>query len=299
MNILTTPESRFKDLRDYPFKPNYHEVDTGLNMHYLDEGRGSVVLLLHGEPSWSYLYRKMIPVLVNAGFRVIAPDLIGFGKSGKPDKQEDYSYKKHLDWLKALLFKLGLKNINLFCQDWGGLLGLRIVGDDESLFSTITVSNTFLPRTGIPANEAFKKWRHFSQTSPRFSCGRVVQMATVSNLPDEVIAAYEAPFPDDTYKAAARVFPTLVPFDGEDPDYEIHNCDKAWKTLENWNKPFLTLFGDSDPIMKDGDVFFQMKVPGAQGQAHQIIKDGGHFIQEEKGEELARLMVDFIETNKS
>lgn len=299
MNILNTPESQFKNLRDYPFKPNYCEVQTGLNMHYLDEGSGPVVLLLHGEPSWSYLYRKMIPILVGAGFRVIAPDLIGFGKSGKPDKQEDYSYKKHLDWLKELLFKLELNNINLFCQDWGGLLGLRIVGEDESLFSTITVSNTFLPRTGIPANEAFKKWRHFSQVSPHFSCGGVVQMATVSDLPDEVIAAYEAPFPDDTYKAAARVFPTLVPFDGEDPYSEIPNCDKAWKALENWNKPFLTLFGDSDPIMKGGDLFFQMKVPGAKGQAHQIIKDGGHFIQEEKGEELARLMVDFIETNKS
>ncbi|MGB5818128.1 MAG: haloalkane dehalogenase [Saonia sp.] len=294
MNILTTPDSRFEGLTDYPFVPNYCEVQPGLRMHFVDEGSGPVILLLHGEPSWSYLYRKMIPILVDAGFRTIAPDLIGFGKSDKPDNQEDYSYQKHVDWLKTLLSKLELKSIHLFCQDWGGLTGLRIAAEEESLFNSIVVSNTFLPRTGVYANEAFKKWRYFSQNTPHFSSGGVLQLGTVSNLSDEVIAAYDAPFPDDSYKAGARVFPKLVPFDGEDPYNAIPACDAAWEILEKWEKPFLTLFGDSDPIMKGGDLFFQAKVPGAKGQAHQIIKDAGHFIQEEKGAELSHLIIGFI-----
>lgn len=294
MKILKTPESRFKDLKEYPFVPKYCKVAPDLEMHYVDEGSGPIVLLLHGEPSWSYLYRKMIPILVDHGFRAIAPDLIGFGKSDKPVSQEDYSYENHLKWLKGFLTKLELNELHLFCQDWGGLLGLRIATEMESHFETITVSNTFLPRTGIFANEAFLKWRHFSQSSPDFDTGKVLQMATVATLSDEVIEAYNAPFPDDSYKAGARVFPMLVPFDGEDPFNAIPVCDAAWKVLERWEKPFLTLFGDSDPIMKGGDLFFQAKVPGAKGQPHQIIKDGGHFIQEEKGEELAKILVDFL-----
>jgi haloalkane dehalogenase len=294
MKILSTPVSQFENIQDFPFVPNFCEVEKGLNMHFVDEGKGPIVLLLHGEPSWSYLYRKMIPILVAAGYRVIAPDLIGFGKSDKPINKEAYSFKSHLSWLQTLLSKLQLKDIHLFCQDWGGLLGLRTVGDDENLFSSITVSNTFLPLTGIPANEAFKKWRHFSQVSPEFSAAAVLQMGTVSELSKEVLAAYDAPFPTEEYKAGARIFPTLVPFDGEDPYNEIPNCDKAWKVLEKWEKPFLTLFGDSDPIMRGGDMFFQMKVPGAKGQAHAIIKDGGHFIQEEKGEELAGHLLAFL-----
>ncbi len=297
MNILTTPEARFKNIKDYPFKPNYCEVASGLQMHYVDEGTGPIVLLLHGEPSWSYLYRKMIPILVDGDYRVIAPDLIGFGKSAKPDQQEDYSFSNHFKWLSSFIEKTELTNIHLFCQDWGGLLGLRIAAAQASLFSTIIVSNTFLPRTGVYANDAFRKWRDFSQKTPNFSAGGILQMATVSQLDDEVIAAYEAPFPDDTYKAGARVFPMLVPFDGEDPHKEIPACDAAWKIWEAWEKPFLTLFADSDPIMKGGDLFFQAKVPGARGQAHQIIKEAGHFIQEDKGEELAPLIIEFIQHN--
>lgn len=297
MNILTTPESRFEGLKDYPFKPNYCEVQEGLNMHYIDEGSGPVVLLLHGEPSWSYLYRKMIPILVDAGFRTVAPDLIGFGKSDKLAEQEDYTFQKHLDWVKSLLEKLQLTKINLFCQDWGGLIGLRIAGEQPSLFSTLITSNTMLPRTGVHANDAFKKWRDFSQKTPHFSAGGILQLGTVSNLSDAVIAAYDAPFPDDSFKAGARVFPKLVPFDGDDPYSAIPACDAAWKVLEEWEKPFLTLFGDSDPIMRGGDLFFQAKIPGAKGRPHQVIKDAGHFIQEEKGEELAVLLIHFIKSN--
>ncbi|WP_430968714.1 haloalkane dehalogenase [Spongiimicrobium sp. 2-473A-2-J] len=298
MKVLRTPESCFESLADYPFKPYYHEVAKGLRMHYVDEGEGPIVLLLHGEPSWSYLYRKMIPILVEAGFRTIAPDLIGFGKSDKPVRQEDYSYQSHVDWLKALISGLNLSDIHLFCQDWGGLTGLRIAAEEEALFSSIIASNTLLTRTGVYANDAFKQWRDFSQKTPHFSAGKVLQLGTVSNLSEQVIAAYDAPFPDDSFKAGARVFPKLVPFDGEDPYGAIPACDAAWKVLERWEKPFLTLFGDSDPIMRGGDLFFQAKVPGTKGQPHQTITDAGHFIQEEKGEELAQRMVVFLKHSK-
>ncbi len=297
MNVLSTPTSRFKDITDYPYGPNYCEVAPRLQMHYVDEGKGLVVLFLHGEPSWSYLYRKMIPILVKAGFRAIAPDLIGFGKSDKPDDLSAYSFEKHVAWLKALILSLKLKDINLFCQDWGGLAGLRLAAENEQLFATITASNTFVPRTGMKANEAFLKWRHFSQTTPDFHAGGVLQMGTVSQLPDEVIAAYDAPFPDDSFKAGARVFPKLVPFDGDDFDGALPACDAVWDVLEQWEKPFLTLFGDSDPIMRGADSYFQSKVPGAKGQPHQIIKSAGHFIQEDKGEELASLLTAFLNAN--
>ncbi|NHF58089.1 haloalkane dehalogenase [Flavobacteriaceae bacterium TP-CH-4] len=294
MNVLSTPTSLFGNIRDYPFCPHYCEVAPGLNMHYVDEGKGKTILLLHGEPSWSYLYRKMIPILVEAGFRTIAPDLIGFGKSDKPIEPSAYSFEKHVTWLKALISHLKLTDINLFCQDWGGLAGLRLAAENEHLFATITASNTFVPRTGMKANEAFLKWRHFSQTTPHFHAGGVLQMGTVSRLSDEVIAAYDAPFPDDSYKAGARIFPKLVPFDGDDFDNQLPACDAAWKVLERWEKPFLTLFGDSDPIMHGAETYFQAKVPGAQGQPHRIIKGAGHFIQEDKGEELASTLADFI-----
>jgi len=297
MKILTTPADRFVGLKDYPFDANYIEVQENLKMHYVDEGKGPLIVLLHGEPSWSYLYRKMIPILVDADFRVIAPDLIGFGKSDKPSEVTDYSFQNHMNWLSQLFIQLNLENAHLFAQDWGGLLGLRMAGEQGHLFSSITVSNTFLPRTGVFANDAFKKWRDFSQQTPHFSSAGVLQMATVSELSKETLAAYEAPFPDDSYKAGARIFPTLVPFDGEDPYSALPACDSAWKNLELWEKPFLTLFADSDPIMKGGDFFFQAKVPGTKGQPHQTIVNAGHFVQEDKGEELAQLLSNFIKAN--
>ncbi len=297
MKIVNTPDSYFEDLKDYPFEPNYYEVQLGLRMHYIDEGEGPIVLLLHGEPSWSYLYRKMIPVLVENGFRCIAPDLIGFGKSSKIVGKEHYSFQLHLNWLQSLLKKLSLSSINLFCQDWGGLLGLRTVADFPDWFKTVAISNTFLPKSGINASPAFLRWREFSQNASSFDCAGVLQMGTVSILNGESLKAYNAPFPDDTFKDAAKIFPALVPFDGEDPENEIPNCDKAWSVLEKWEKPFITLFGDSDDIMKDGDLFFQSKVPGAKGQPHKLIENAGHFIQEDKGEVLAMLLSDFVKNN--
>lgn len=297
MKIINTPDSYFENLKDYPFAANYHEVQEGLRMHYVDEGEGQTILLLHGEPSWSYLYRKMIPILVGNGFRCIAPDLVGFGKSSKIVGKEHYTFKSHLGWLTSLLEHLNLMDVHLFCQDWGGLLGLRSVVNNPDMFSTITVSNTFLPHSGIKATAAFIQWRNFSQNSPFFDCAGVLQMGTVSTLNGDILKAYNAPFPDDSYKDGAKTFPALVPFDDEDAHNEIPNCDAAWKVLSTWDKPFLTLFGDSDDIMKNGDLFFQSRVPGAKGQSHKLIENAGHFIQEDKGEELAALLSDFIKSN--
>jgi haloalkane dehalogenase len=296
MKFQSTPLSAFKNLLDYPFTPNFIEVEEGMKMHYVDEGSGPVVLLLHGEPSWSYLYRKMIPVLVDNGFRVLAPDLIGFGKSDKPTEQSDYTYENHLRWLKQLVLGLELDHINLFCQDWGGLLGLRMVADHSDQFDRVVVANTFLPKSGIKTNEAFAQWRDFSQNAPEFQSGKIIQMATTTNLSPEVIAAYDAPFPDDSYKAGARVFPLLVPFDDSDTFGVLPKCDEAWADLCQFEKPFLTLFSDSDPIMSGLEKIFQKVVPGTKGQAHKIIENAGHFLQEDKGEEIAHLMSDFIKT---
>ena len=294
--IKRTPESRFEDLKDYPFQSRYREVQEGLNMHYLDEGPkdGPCVLLLHGEPSWSYLYRKMIPELTGRGYRCIAPDLIGFGKSDKPLRQEDYSYQAHFNWLSTLLAKLQLKDIILFCQDWGGLLGLRIVADQPELFSMVIASNTFLPTGEFAANESFLKWRAFSQSSPKFDIGKVIDMGTVQDLSPEVISAYNAPFPSEEFKAGARVFPMLVPIEKDDPQAEANRA--AWKVLAQWKKPFLTVFGTGDPIMRGVEKIFQKLVPGTQGQEHKLL-DAGHFIQEEKGEELAEIIDAFYRKN--
>ena len=294
--IIRTPESRFDHLPAYNFTPNYLEIDNDLRMHYLDEGgkEKPIILLLHGEPSWSFLYRKMIPILSDNGFRVIAPDLIGFGKSDKYVDQEAYSYQKHLEWVTHFIEKLDLKNIILFCQDWGGLLGLRILTELKERFSMVIASNTALPTADRPMPESFMQWREFSQYSKKFNIGQVLNMGTLEELTDEVIAAYNAPFPSEEYKAGARIFPTLVPIDSNDPEAVKNRM--AWKELMKWQKPFLTIFGDGDPIMKGVEKAFQKLVPGTKGQNHTIL-NAGHFIQEEKGEELAELIVEFYRSN--
>jgi haloalkane dehalogenase len=296
MTIINTPDARFENLPDYPFAPNYLDVGDGLKMHYVDEGPhdGKVVLLLHGEPSWSFLYRKMIPVFVAAGYRTIAPDLIGFGKSSKPTEQSDYSYAKHLKWMDVFVKTLDLQGINAFLQDWGGLIGLRNALANEDRYSSITVGNTFLSTGEEGANEAFMQWQIFSQKSPHFDIGTILQKATVSELSPEVVAAYNAPFPDETYKAGARIFPTLVPITADAP--EARNNKMAWGKLVQWTKPFLTLFSDTDPIMNGLEKYFIKHVPGAKGQPHEIIKGGGHFLQEDKGEEIAEKMINFLQS---
>ena len=264
-------------------------------MHYIAEGEGPVVLLLHGEPSWAYLYRKMIPGLVAAGLRVIVPDLIGFGKSDKPSEQSDYTYARHIQWTQALLYHLQLKDINIFIQDWGGLIGLRLVTANPDNFASIVAGNTMLPTGTVTPPQAFLDWQKFATTSPKFDVATVLQRATTSDLSTEILAAYNAPFPTEEYKAGARIFPALVPTSEKDPESE--NNKASWGILCQWKKPFLTLFSDQDPITKGGEQVFQKLIPGTKNQDHQMVS-GGHFLQEDQGELLAQLMIKFYQKNK-
>ena len=293
METLRTPDDRFANLPGYPFAPHYVEVD-GLRIHYIDEGpRGAApVLLLHGEPSWSYLYRKMVPVLTAAGHRAVAPDLVGFGRSDKPVRREDYTYQRHVDWMRGVIEQLDLRSITLVSQDWGGLIGLRLAAEHPQRFARIVTANTFLPTGDTPPGEAFEMWKKYSQETPDFHVGGIVRGGCATDLAPEIIAAYDAPFPDDRYKAGARQFPMLVPSSPDDPASAPNR--KAWEVLRRWDKPFLTAFSDSDPITHGADRFFQAAIPGAKGQPHTTIVGGGHFLQEDKGEDLAKVVVDFI-----
>ena len=301
MEYLRTPDSQFADLVGFSFAPHYLEVDDSeggqLRVHYLDEGPkdGEVMLLLHGEPSWCYLYRKTIPALIAQGYRVIAPDLIGFGRSDKPTKRSDYTYERHLNWLKETIEQLNLSNVTLVCQDWGGLLGLRIVAENPVQYARVLATNTFLPTGDIEPSEAFLNWQKFSQESPKFPAAGIIKGATVTPLTPEIINAYNAPFPDESYKEGARQFPVLVPVSPDDPETIANR--KAWEVLEEFDKPFLTAFSDSDPVTAGGDKYMQKKIPGCAGQAHTVIKDGGHFVQEDKGEELAEIIIQFVKAN--
>ncbi len=286
MLVLRTPESRFDHLPGYDFAPHYFDVEPGLRMHYVDEGPrdGRIMLLLHGEPSWSYLYRKMIGPLVKAGFRAIAPDLIGFGKSDKPASTSDYSYARHVTWVTTLMTALDLRNITLVCQDWGSLVGLRVAAENEERFARIVVANGFLPTARQPVPPAFKIWRAFAKLSPFFPIGRIVASGCVTKLSPELRRAYDAPFPSAEYKAGARIFPALVPTEERDPAVPANRA--AWEVLGRWQKPFLTLFGKNDPILGRADKVLQEHVPGAKGQPHERFW-GGHFVQEDRGEYLA------------
>ncbi len=297
MDFLRTPEARFDNLSEFPFAPHYIEI-SGLRMHYLDEGppAGAPVLLLHGEPSWSYLYRKMIPVLAGAQLRVIAPDLFGFGRSDKPVNRSDYTYKFHVDSVAEFFQALDLTDVTLVCQDWGGLIGLRVAAENPSRFARIVAANTFLPTGDRKTPEAFFQWREYSQSVPEFHVGGILRGGCVSELPEDVVAAYNAPFPDESFKAGARAFPMLVPVSPDDPASPANR--RAWEVLSAWQKPFLTAFSDSDPITAGGDRVFQKLIPGAEGQKHVTIADAGHFLQEDKGEELARVVVEFIAANQ-
>ncbi len=298
MKTVRTPDDRFEDLPDYNFEPHYAKVD-GLRMHYLDEGPqdGETVLLLHGEPSWCYLYRHMIPPLTEAGLRVVAPDLIGFGRSDKPVSKSDYSYAGHVDWTREFIELLDLSGITLFCQDWGSLIGLRLAAENERRFARIALGNGGLPTGDQSMPNAFMKWRAFALHSPYFPIGKIVQKGTTTNLRDEVVAAYDAPFPSRKFKAGARMFPALVPIRPDDPASEANR--KAWAAFGRWEKPFLTAFSDRDPITRGGDRVWQKHVPGARGQKHVTIEGAGHFLQEDKGEELAKILVEFIETDRA
>ncbi len=301
MQTLRTPDECFANLPGYDFSPNYLQIDDDdggeLRVHYVDEGNASAdpVLMLHGEPSWSYLYRKMIPIVVEAGHRAIAPDLPGFGRSDKPVERSDYTYQRHVNWMQSVIDSLDLNNITLVCQDWGGLIGLRLVAENPERFARVVAANTFLPTGDGEPSEAFLNWRKFSQEVPEFPTGMIINGATTTELSPDIIAAYDAPFPEESYKAGARQFPTLVPASPDDPASDSNRA--AWEVLKAWDKPFLTAFSDSDPVTAGGDDAFKAMIPGCNGQAHTTIENGGHFLQEDQGERLAEVVNAFIAAN--
>ena len=297
MEYLRTPDDRFERLLDYPFVPHYVDVG-GLRMHYVDEGPADAppVLMLHGEPTWSYLYRHMIPVCAAAGHRVIAPDLIGFGKSDKPTRIDDYSYQSHMDWMLSLLDQLALTRITLVCQDWGSLLGLRLAAENPDRFRAIVVGNGMLPTGDQTVPAAFKLWKNFAIYSPVFPVSRIIDAASFRKLGPDEKRAYEAPFPNRKYKAGARAFPKLVPVTPNDPATRANRT--AWESLKQWRKPFLTTFSNGDPITRGGDKYMQEQVPGAKGQPHQTLT-GGHFLQEDSPVAFAQAVNQLIATQPS
>ena len=283
MKILRTPDAAFAAIHDFPFAPHYLEITdpddgTPMRVHYVDEGPrdAPIVLMMHGEPSWCYLYRHMIAPVVAAGYRVIAPDLIGFGRSDKPTKKTDYSYARHVGWMRQWVEALDLNRMTLVCQDWGSLIGLRLVADMPDRFSGVVLSNGGLPEGG-PAPRAFAIWRAFATWSPIFRIGNIVNMGVKRALSAAEIAAYDAPFPDSSYKAGARIFPSFVPFEN---NIAVPDQKRAWKVFDQWDKPFLCCFSDGDPVTRGGESRFIGRVPGTAGQPHRTLK-GGHFVQED------------------
>ncbi len=291
MEILRTPDECFANLPDFPYDPHYVEVPGGLRMHYVDEGAGDTILCIHGEPSWSYLYRKMIPTLSQAG-RVVAVDLVGFGRSDKPVGKEPYTYAMHHDALAAFVKQLDLERVTLVCQDWGGLLGLPVAVEMPERFARLVIMNTGLPVSGKPLTPGFMAWRAFAERAEDMDIGRILQGATVSHLTPEVLAAYNAPFPDLRYKGGALQFPLLVPI-SEDAEALPH-MRKAAEGLKSWRKPALIMFSDKDPVTAGGDKYFRELIPTAAQEPEITIHDGGHFLQEDKGEEIAGHIVEFI-----
>jgi len=290
MELLRTPDERFADLPGFDFQPNYLDVD-GVRIHYLDEGPRDAppVLLMHGEPSWSFLYRKMIPVFTRAGYRALAPDLVGFGRSDKPAAIEDYSYQRHVDWMHGWLDAVDARDLTLVCQDWGSLIGLRLAAEQPDRFARIVVGNGFLPTGDEKVPPVFRVWQAFATYSPVFPVAKILQLATKIRLDKAILDAYRAPFPDKRYLAGARAFPALVPTRPDDPASEANRA--AWRVFEQWDKPFHTAFSDGDPITRGADRQLRKRIPGAEGVEHTTIRRAGHFLQEDKGEELAEFVV--------
>lgn len=297
MDVLRTPDDRFSGLPDFPFAPHYREVPSGdggaLRIAWIDEGPrdAAPVLLMHGEPSWSYLYRKIVPLLAGRN-RVVAPDLVGFGRSDKLAAKEDYTYERHVAWMSAWLEGLDLKDITLFCQDWGGLIGLRLVAAYPERFARVIVANTGMP-AGSGMSDGFNSWLEMSQSIPVFPAGMIVNMGSQRELSPEEIAAYDAPYPDESFKAGARVFPTLVPVTPEHASVDENKA--AWAVLEAFDKPFLTAFSDADPVTRGGEAAFLGRVPGTKGLKHLTIEGGGHFLQEDRPEKIAEVIQDLID----
>ena len=330
METIRTPDARFENLPGYSFAPHYTEVSDGeggrLRIHCVDEGPrdASPILLIHGQPSWSFLYRKMVPILVDAGHRVVAPDLVGFGRTDKPTERSDYTYARHVRWMSDWLEALDLKGITLFCQDWGGLIGLRLVAAFPDRFARVVAANTGLPdgSAGIPeaAGPAMKKlyeglpvvspeelrekfaakdgppgflyWRKFCAETEELPVGRIVTGFAGDGVPDAITAAYDAPFPDESYRAGAHQFPSLVPIFPDDPELPANR--KAWEVLERFEKPFLTAFSDNDPVTAGMYKPLRERIPGAKEVNHVTIENAGHFLQEDQGEACAAAILRFI-----
>lgn len=332
MQTVRTPDSRFDPITDFPYPPNYVDISDGdgttLRMHYVDAGpkSGEILLCLHGQPTWSYLWRRMIPQLTAAGHRVIAPDLIGFGRSDKPAHRTDYTYRRHVAWMGAFVEALDLKRVTLVCQDWGGLIGLRVVTELPDRFARIVVANTGLPDArqipdamarpmhdlfdsipALPPEEMGKKlrenqfgagfmyWIKYCSEYPDFIISDVVNLSAGGTLTETQKAAYDAPFPDESFKQGARQFPSLVPIFPDGPD--IPDNRRAWAFFEQWQKPLLTAFSDNDPVTAGGWKRFQESVPGARGQAHVTITGAGHFLQEDAPVAFADAIIGFCRAN--
>ncbi|HEY6624497.1 MAG TPA: haloalkane dehalogenase [Acidimicrobiales bacterium] len=298
MDVARTPDDRFALVPDFPYLAHYGEVadDEGgsLRVAYIDEGPSEArpVLLMHGEPSWSFLYRTMIPGLLQAGLRVIAPDLVGFGRSDKPMADGDYTYARHVEWMRAVLFdQLDVERLTLFCQDWGGLIGLRLVAEHPDRFERVCVANAGLPDGTRRLPEAWWRFYDFVQSSPDLPVGMLVSGGVLNPMAPDVVAAYEAPFPDASYKAGARSFPGLIPQSADNP--ATPDNQRAWEVLDKFTKPVLCAFSDQDPITAGGDRVFHARVPGTAGQPH-VTVHGGHFLQEDCGPELAGVLVNWI-----
>jgi haloalkane dehalogenase len=293
VRALRTPEDRFADLPGFAYPPRYADAG-GLRMAYVEAGPpdGEPVLLLHGEPSWSFLYRTVMPVLAGAGLRAIAADLVGFGRSDKPAEMSDHSYARHVEWVRAFAFDaLGLSGVTLVGQDWGGLIGLRLVAEHPDSFARVVAANTGLPTGDHPMPEVWLRFRDVVRTAPTLDISRLVQAGCQHRLPPEVLAAYDAPFPDESFKAGPRMMPTLVPTSPDDPASAANRA--AWAQLATWDKPFLVAFSDRDPITGAMAPILQRAVPGAAGLGT-VIEGAGHFLQEDAGERLGRVIVDFI-----
>jgi haloalkane dehalogenase len=297
VDILRTPDDRFADLPGWAWEPTYLTTSDGLRLAAVDEGPkdAPVVLLLHGEPSWSYLYRKMIPILLDAGLRVVAPDLVGFGRSDKPADVEDHTYERHVEWLRSALLDpvgLDLHEVTMVCQDWGGLLGLRLVGEHPDRFARVVAANTGLPDGSYRLGEEWWQFHDFVDRTDDLPVGLLVQFGSATDLPDDVVAAYDAPFPDASYKAGPKAMPDLIPQDPD--DVAAAPAQAAWEVLRQFDGPFLCAFSDGDPITRGADALFTGQVPGCLGQPHTTITDAGHFLQEDQGPQLARVVVDWL-----